>query len=43
MLFTWCQSINLPGFFKLIANFDGRSVIKLYEFCKQNSLKLYHY
>ena len=34
---AWCRSINLPGFFKLIKNFDGRSVIKLYEFCKQNS------
>jgi hypothetical protein len=34
---TWCQAINLPGFFKLLANFDGRSVVKLYEFCKRNS------
>ena len=34
---AWCQSINLPGFFKLLANFDGQSVVKLYEFCKKNS------
>ena len=34
---SWCHSINLPGFFKLMTNYDGRSVIKLYEFCKHNS------
>jgi len=34
---TWCQSMNSPGFLKLLANFDGQSVIKLYEFCRQNS------
>ncbi|UJR13902.1 hypothetical protein I4U23_000908 [Adineta vaga] len=33
----WCQSLNIPGFSKLITNFDGQSVVKLYEFCKQNS------
>ncbi|CAF1360408.1 unnamed protein product [Rotaria sordida] len=34
---VWCELINLPGFLKLITNFDGQSVIRLYEFCKQNS------
>ncbi|CAF1471821.1 unnamed protein product [Adineta steineri] len=34
---TWCQGIDLPGFLKLLANFDGQSVVKLYDFCKQNS------
>ena len=34
---TWCQSINLSGFSILLANVDGRSVVRLYEFCKQNS------
>jgi len=34
---TWCQSINLPSFLKVLKNFDGQSVIKLYQFCKQNS------
>jgi hypothetical protein len=34
---AWCQSINLPGFLKLLSTFDGESLIKLYEFCKQNS------
>ncbi|CAF1282680.1 unnamed protein product [Rotaria sordida] len=34
---AWCELINLPGFLKLITNFDGQSVIRLYEFCKQNS------
>ncbi|CAF3032993.1 unnamed protein product, partial [Rotaria sp. Silwood2] len=33
----WCELINLPGFSKLLTNFDGESVIRLYEFCKQNS------
>jgi hypothetical protein len=27
----------MPGFSKLLANFDGQSVLKLYEFCKKNS------
>ncbi|CAF3536320.1 unnamed protein product [Rotaria sp. Silwood1] len=34
---AWCELINLPGFLKLLTNFDGQSVIRLYEFCKQNS------
>jgi hypothetical protein len=34
---AWCQTIDLPGFLKLITAFDGPSVIKLYEFCKPNS------
>jgi len=34
---AWCQTINMPGFSKLLANFDGQSVLKLYEFCKKNS------
>lgn len=34
---AWCQSIGMPGFTKLLGKFDGPSVMKLYEFCKQNS------
>lgn len=34
---AWCESLNLPGFVKLLKDFDGQSVIRLYEFCKQNS------
>lgn len=35
----WCQSIHLGAFEKLIMNYDGQSVIKLYEFCKSNSVE----
>ncbi|CAF1081777.1 unnamed protein product [Adineta ricciae] len=34
---AWCEPLNMPGFSKLFARFDGQSVLKLYEFCKQNS------
>ena len=36
----WCQSIDLPGFSKLIAQYDGPSVIRLYDFCKHNSAEI---
>ena len=34
---AWCRSKNLTSFSQLLINFDGQSIVKLYEFCKHNS------
>ena len=34
---AWCRSRNLTGFAQLLIDFDGQSIVKLYEFCKHNS------